>query len=311
MGPCDLGSARQEGKASRRGLCPAAPVPIRGHVSDHAGLNHKGPGPQRCPLLPQCPEWPQLVGKLLNPVTSLQDSSVPWPWPSRTLGAVGGAPHYNPPVWLRKRDHLLARLDIVHLHAFSQQLRDRKPALHVRRGVALTHSSKRHSAAPPTSHSPGILGPWGGGLAGVHRVFPVAGLPPPRKVNNPGLRAGSDIRLATGRAKLGSELADWRSSLALSAGVSSPEPSQWSGHSVPLPAPPHLPPGWSSASPASHLQGGLHFPHPGTLLLPACLWETQTPIPTQPLPGPGAADTSPVTCAISPWLSQDRLCPTS
>ena len=30
MGPCDLGSARQEGEASRRGLCPAAPVPIRG-----------------------------------------------------------------------------------------------------------------------------------------------------------------------------------------------------------------------------------------------------------------------------------------
>ena len=41
MGPCDSGSDRQEGKASRRGLCPArSPCAPQRHILDHAVLNH-------------------------------------------------------------------------------------------------------------------------------------------------------------------------------------------------------------------------------------------------------------------------------
>lgn len=95
-------------------------------------------------------------------------------------------PHPTPQPGSGQRDRLLARLDIVRLTVCSQQHRERKPALHVRRGAALTHCSERRSAAPPTTHSPGIRGPCGGRWTGVHGVFPAPGLPPPRMVDSPG-----------------------------------------------------------------------------------------------------------------------------
>ena len=64
MGPCDSGSARQEGKASRRGVCPArSPWAPQRHILDHAGLNHKVSALNAGHCCP-CAEWPQLVGKL-------------------------------------------------------------------------------------------------------------------------------------------------------------------------------------------------------------------------------------------------------
>ena len=223
---------------------------------------------------------------------------MPRPWPSCTLGAMGGALTTTPQPGSGQQDHLLAWLDIVHFSACSQQLREEACSACQEGSGFNPQFQEALSAAPPTSHSPGILGLWGGGLAGVHGVFPVAGLPPPRTVDSPGPTFSSGQGQISAWQPGG---LSWALGAPCPAALPSsierrgllPGPSQWSDHSGPLPAPPHPPPGWSSASTASHLQGGLCFSRAGTLLLPACLWETWTPIPTQHLPGPGAAEASP------------------
>ena len=214
-------------------------------------------------------------------------------------GGHGRSPHHHPPAWLRTTGPLAGQAG----HSPSQCM---LPATETEEACSACQEGSGFnpqfqealSAAPPTSHSPGILGPWGRGLAGVHGVFLVAGLPPPGTVDSPGPTFSSGQGQISAWQPGG---LSWALGASCPAALPSsierrgllPGPSQWSDHSGPLPAPPHPPPGWSLASTASHLQGGLCFSHAGTLLLPACLWETWTPLPTQPLPGPGAAEASP------------------
>ena len=146
-------------------------------------------------------------------------------------------------------------------------------------------------------------------------MFPVAGLPPPRTVDSPGPTFSSGQGQISAWQPGG---LSWALGAPCPAALPSsierrgllPGPSQWSDHSGPLPAPPHPPPGWSSASTASHLQGGLCFSHAGTLLLPAS-GRPGPPSQHSPSLGQGLLRPPPLTCAISPWLSQERLCPTS
>lgn len=126
---------------------------------------------------------------------------MPGPWPSHPLGPVGGTPPHSP-VWLRTTGPLAGQVGHSpdgQSTVCSQQHRERKPALRVRRGAALTHRSERHSAAPPTTHSPGIpgRGEEGGQVSTGCSQLPGCRLPGRlTALGPPSALAGSDKHLA-------------------------------------------------------------------------------------------------------------------
>lgn len=151
---------------------PAALCPSEATLWDHAGLNHSG-----LPLLPTAAPVPRVAPASRKAFKSCDQppgqQCALGPGPAVLWGLWEEPPIKQPPVWLQKRDHLLARLDrSISMHS-SQQLRDRKPALHAQKGSGLTLQFQEALCA---SHLPWVQELWGHGegAAGVHRVFPVA-----------------------------------------------------------------------------------------------------------------------------------------